>query len=357
MHEIDETGVSPNHSSRWGSNVRLFVLHTQEGRGTARSLANYLQAAASQVSYHYSIDDDTCIAVIDTDRASWSVLDANPYTINLCFAGSSVNMSRQEWIDRYSNAIDYAARLFVQDAAKYDPLSPMVIDYTDVGRGRSGATDHKGITDGLGIGSHTDVGPNFPWNLFIAAVARYAKGLPIAPLVNMIDEQAKVTPWLGARVTVGENTCPDGRGRWVQFEHGYIYWTPTTGARPIPTNLFEAWAELGWERGPLGYPVAYHTVLPISGEVTIGDVQAFEHGVLYRRHGQPGYWVHGAIGARWAREGYENSRWGWPISNETAFEGGAVQDFEYGRITWSADGTLGLDIVDGPDEIVPAPSH
>lgn len=357
MREIDETGISPNHSSRYGSAVRLFVLHTQEGNGDARSLANYLQNANSQVSYHYSIDDDTCIDVVDTDRASWSVLDANSYSINACFAGSSISMDRQTWLDRYSNAIDYAAKIFAGDAARYDPLVPQVIDYDDVGRGRSGGTDHRGITVGLGIGTHTDVGDGFPWDVFIAAVANHAQGAPLAPVVNMIDEQAAATPWLGARITNGENVTPDGRGRWAQYEHGYIYWTSTTGARPVPTNIFETWAELGFERGPLGYPVNYHTILPVEGDLKVGDVQAFEHGVIYRRYQEPGHWVHGAIGNRWMRDGFENSRWGWPVSNETTFDGGASQDFEHGRITWSEDGTLGLLPTAGPDEIVPAVPH
>lgn len=352
MLELDQTGISPNHSSRYGATPKLFVLHTQQGNGTAQSLANYLQNPASQVSYHYSVDDTRVIDVVDTDRASWSVLDANSYTINLCFAGSYVTMSRDEWLSWYSVAIDSAAQLFVQDAARYDPLAPVVIDYNDVSRGKAGGTDHQGITVGLGIGTHTDVGPNFPWDVFIDRVAVHAEGNVIAVLPpNMIDQQAAVTSWLGERVTAGENECPDGRGRWVQFAEGYIYWTPETGARPIPTHVFETWASLGFEEGALGYPVAYHTVLPA------GDVQAFERGVIYRQYGEHGFFVTGAIGERWKRAGFENSVFGWPISNEISFEGGVYQDFENGRITWSPDGTVGLRPQDGPDEIVPAENH
>lgn len=357
MKELDQTGVSPNHSSRYGAAVKLFVLHTQEGNGTAQSLAGYLQNPNSGVSYHYSGDDNTCVDVVDTDRASWSVLDANSYTINYCFAGSRASMSRGEWLDRFSSGIDFAAQKFVQDAKKYNPLEPRVIDYRDVSRGLAGGTDHRGITVGLGIGDHTDVGPNFPWDVFMDRVAVHAKGNVVPPMVNMIDQQASGSPWLGKRLHEGEKVCPDGRGRYAEFEHGSIYWTPTTGARPVPQNLMVTWAELDFERGPLGYPVAYHTILPVEGEPKIGDVQAFERGVLYRKYDQPGFFVTGAIGERWKRAGFENSTFGWPISNETRFEGGAFQDFEYGRITWSPDGTVGLKPQDGPDEIVPADNH
>lgn len=336
----------------------MWVLHTQQGQGNARSLANFLQNPNSGVSYHYAADNTTCIDVVDTDRASWSVLDANPITINFCFAGSFVEFSRQEWLDRYRDAIDYAAFLFVQDAAKYNPLVPQLISWGDISAGRAGGTDHWGITGGLGIGNHTDVGRNFPWDVYSQRIAAHVKGVQIPVVVNAIDEQARATPWLGSRLTVGELPTPDKRGRFAHFEYGSIYWTPTTGARPVPAAIMETWAALGYEQGPLGFPIGYHTVLPVDTAPKVGDVQAFEGGVIYRRYGEPGYWVHGAIGERWKREGFERSRWGWPVSNETNLSPrDAFQDFDHGRILWSADGTLGLNPVGGNDEIVPAEPH
>lgn len=156
-----------------------------------------------------------------------------------------------------------------------------------------------------------------------------------APRTNAIDEMYKISPWLGQRLTPELGT-PDGRGRFSHFEKGSIYWTPEHGAFAIPANLFTAYAGLNWEKGPLGYPVAPHTVL--KG----GDVQAFEKGVLYRKYGQKGYFVSGAIGDRYRRMSYEAGPLGWPASNETAFTGGIYQDFDNGRIAWSPDGTVAL---------------
>lgn len=351
MLELDYTGQSVNHSSRYGAAVRLFCLHTEEGNSDAYQLHDWMKTHG--VSYHYVLAKGVCIDHVDTDRASWSCLDANSYTINLVFAGSKAGQSRQVWLDRYADEIDYAAKLFVQDAEKYGPLVPVVLgrDYDAIGAGRNGGIDHSGVTYGLGIGDHTDVGPNFPWDVFTAAVARYATGAPTTPVVNAIDQAAAAAPWLGARLTQGEVTCPDGRGRYAQFEHGFIHWTPSTGARPQPTAIFQTWEELGYEGGPLGYPINYYTQLPD------GVVQSFEGGTIYRKTGQPGYWVHGAIGNRWAREGFERSGWGWPISNEVPVEGGgAYQDFEGGRIAWAVDGTVGLSPKDGRDTVVP-PIH
>ncbi|WP_068059417.1 N-acetylmuramoyl-L-alanine amidase [Nocardia xishanensis] len=332
--ELNRLGNS--RSNRWGSRVTNFLLHTQEGDGTAESLASYLNNPNNGASYHYTVRDGVVCDVVDTDYASWSVLDANSYTINLCFAGSRASWSREQWLAR-EHDIRIAAWLAVQDARKYS-FAPVVIapPYYQ----GEGISDHRYVTDELGIGTHTDVGPGFPWDRFAAFVSEYAGG---ATLVNEIDAKAEVSPWLGARLTAGENVCPDNIGRWAHFEHGYIYWSPSTGAHPIPDALWSKFEALGWEVGPLGYPTTDHTVLTGPDGQPWGDVQGFQGGALYRRYGQPiALWVHGAIRDHWNRSGFENGPFGWPTSDEQPFDGAAFQDFEHGRIYWMPKPTLGL---------------
>lgn len=168
---------SPNNQDRNGTKVDLFLLHTQEGPGNADSLARFLCNPASQVSYHYTVSQDprdngvTVVDVVDTDRSSWSVLSANNRSISLCFAGSSVNWTREQWMAQ-SKAIDAAAYLAVQDCRKYGiPLTVIAPPYT---AGRAGISDHAYITRILGDGTHSDVGPNFPWTYFAQKVAEYS---------------------------------------------------------------------------------------------------------------------------------------------------------------------------------------
>jgi hypothetical protein len=339
-----------SRSNRWGSRVRNFLLHTQEGNGSAESLAGYLNNSNNGVSYHYTLRDGVLIDVVDTDYASWSVLDANGYTINLCFAGSRASWSRAEWLAR-DNDLRIAAWIAVQDAKKYgfstDVIAPPY-------RRADGISDHKYVTKALGIGDHTDVGYNFPWDVFGRYVAEYASGAPAAPVVNMIDQEAeRAKAWIGARKTKGEIATPDGQGRRAEFGNGQIYWHPRTGAHAIPNSLFEAYAERGWEAGKLGYPIGDHTVLKDKDGKAVGDVQGFEGGALYRRYEQPGFMVHGEIRNRWNRSGFENGPYGWPTSDEKLFDKGAVQEFERGRIFWTPKQTLGLLTADGPDTPVP----
>ncbi len=171
---------SPSNQDRNGTKIDLFLLHTQEGGGgnsAAEDLAKYLGNPANQVSYHYTISQAadggvTVVDVVDTDLASWSVLSANNRSINLCFAGSRAAWTRDQWM-KQANAIDVAAYLAVQDARKYG-FDPKVITPPYAGR-LPGISDHRYVTQVLKDGTHTDVGDNFPWDVFAAAVAKYAQ--------------------------------------------------------------------------------------------------------------------------------------------------------------------------------------
>lgn len=61
-----------------------------------------------------------------------------------------------------------------------------------------------------------------------------------------------------------ERVASDGRGRYNHFRgmqypgrpEASIFWTPQTGAHAIYGAIRDAWAQQGWERGPLGYPTS-----------------------------------------------------------------------------------------------------
>lgn len=177
---------SPNNSSRGGTKVDLWILHTQEGGGgdsAAEDLAKYLQG--NNVSYHYTASQAsdggvTVVDVVDTDYASWSVLSANPRSINFCFAGSRAAWTRDQWM-KQSKAIDAAAYLAVQDCKKYG--IPLVVIGTGgkYSTARAGVTDHQYVTKVLGDGTHTDVGAGFPVDYFTERFNFWAAGGQTTP--------------------------------------------------------------------------------------------------------------------------------------------------------------------------------
>lgn len=177
----------------------------------------------------------------------------------------------------------------------------------------------------------------------VQAVIEKKADAPVA-IVNEIDEAAKRSPWVGARLRPEELTVgADGKGRLGVYENAHIYFYPGIGAYPIPGGgLFEAFAALDYERGTLGYPVREFARL--DGATGKGAVQAFQGGVLYRKDGADnGYIVHGEIGKRWATEGYELGALGWPTSNEGVDgNGNRYQLFENGSLYWHSTGVTKL---------------
>ncbi|HEY5934443.1 MAG TPA: hypothetical protein VIU61_07410 [Kofleriaceae bacterium] len=135
---------------------------------------------------------------------------------------------------------------------------------------------------------------------------------------------------LGAPVTAEERT-PDGVGRYTVFERGSIYWTDATGAFEVHGLIRDAWAALGWEAGALGYPVSDEAGTPDQ----VGRYNVFERGSIYWTEATGAFAVHGLIRDAWAETGWEAGPLGYPISNEYAIAGGRRSDFQHGSITWS----------------------
>jgi hypothetical protein len=67
---------------------------------------------------------------------------------------------------------------------------------------------------------------------------------------------------LGLPVT-DESGTPDGVGRYNHFQNqGSIYWRPNTGPMMVQGRVRDAWANQGWELGPMGYPVRDQQRMP-----------------------------------------------------------------------------------------------
>jgi uncharacterized protein with LGFP repeats len=74
-----------------------------------------------------------------------------------------------------------------------------------------------------------------------------------------------------------ETTTPDGVGRYNHFQGGSVYWTPATGAHEVHGAIRGEWARLGWERSFLGYPLSDE----LSTEDGTGRYSEFQHGSIY----------------------------------------------------------------------------
>ncbi|NBH10154.1 hypothetical protein GTY80_43795 [Amycolatopsis sp. SID8362] len=139
--------------------------------------------------------------------------------------------------------------------------------------------------------------------------------------------------FLGFPVT-DEVGTPDGVGRFNHFStSASIYWTQAAGAWSVHGLIRARWAALGWERGPMGYPVTDETGTPDG----VGRFNHFSYGAsIYWTPGTGAWSVHGVIRDRWAALGWERGRLGYPVSDEFAINGGRRSNFQGGYITYAS---------------------
>lgn len=150
---------------------------------------------------------------------------------------------------------------------------------------------------------------------------------------------------------VGNETVnPDGVGVRQQFRNGFIYWHPKTGAHAVSTRVAAAWAEHGWEQGPMGYPLGGEVTTsgtdPLSGDLLDGWKQHFQGGMVFRSpvtFGGPAEGAGQHVGVVWGSilERYNqldgpSSSLGFPVTDElVAPDGiGRYQHFQDGVIAW-----------------------
>ncbi|MCF2528768.1 arylsulfotransferase family protein [Yinghuangia soli] len=134
--------------------------------------------------------------------------------------------------------------------------------------------------------------------------------------------------------TSNETAAADGQGRFGTFERGAVYWSPATGeAFEVHGAVRNKWAELGAERGFLGYPITNE--LPTAGNT--GAYNHFQRGSVFWSPATGAHEVHGGIRDAWARVGWQGGRLGFPTSDEFApSDGYRRQDFQGGYVMWSA---------------------
>ncbi|CEH00093.1 Large surface protein A [Propionibacterium freudenreichii] len=124
----------------------------------------------------------------------------------------------------------------------------------------------------------------------------------------------------------------DGDAYYQQFQKGRIYFTPGNGTHATMGAIGEAYVASGGADGKLG--------LPIGDSTQVGDywVQQFQHGWIYCTPGNGTRIVAGGIGDTYNALGGAGSFLGLPIGDSAAVSGGWFQQFQGGRVYWSATG-------------------
>jgi uncharacterized protein with LGFP repeats len=129
---------------------------------------------------------------------------------------------------------------------------------------------------------------------------------------------------------------PDKVGQYATFQHGTIYWSPTTGTRTMMGAIDPFYASVGGAAGPLGYPTKSMSWLPDK----VGQYATFQHGTIYWSPTTGAHSVRGAFLTAWTGAGAQGGRLGYPTSEAYPVTGGSRQDFQRGTITVSTAGNV-----------------
>ena len=120
-----------------------------------------------------------------------------------------------------------------------------------------------------------------------------------------------------------------GSAVFQTFEGGLAYYAPGVGAHEVRGAILGEYAALGYENSALGFPITNELTAPDG----TGRFEVFEHGSIYWSPSTGAHEISGDILAKWGAIGYERSILGYPTTDEVAVPGGRKTDFLLGTIT------------------------
>lgn len=156
--------------------------------------------------------------------------------------------------------------------------------------------------------------------------------------------------WIGGRIeetyqrlggwpTFGDALTPESVSAWngrfqVFARDSSIYWHPNVDggtAHQVGGAIRDKWAERGWEREYLGYPTTDELPTRQPG----GRFNHFQGGSIYWSPSTGAHKVLGETRNYWGKNGWEKSRFGFPVSEERRLNDGAVQqEFQGHALQW-----------------------
>lgn len=199
-------------SSRNGARIIWVALHTAEGSRRRSDLYNFFDTVRSGSSHGAADGTGLDDGWVSDDRAAWTLLNGNPVSLNLEMCGFA-RWTRTQWLS--TGTVDGVVnpRQMVRNAAEWArrkcekygiPKTHIGVD--GVRARRAGIIMHRDYTYGAGDGDHTDIGNNFPWDVFFADMA----GMP-----QEEDDVSAEEVWFGKKIGYPGDKYTDYPGVWV----------------------------------------------------------------------------------------------------------------------------------------------
>lgn len=167
------------------SPIKLIVMHSMEAPekpDTAEAVARWFATSSPQTSAHVCVDQNSAVRCVDDNDTAWAAPNANASGLHIEMAGYA-KQTRSQWLDAPSLAtLKQAAKVAAGWVKKYGiPIKHLTP--AQVRAGQKGFCAHVDVTKAYpGTGSHTDPGPGFPWDRFLALVKAEVDGQPAKPV-------------------------------------------------------------------------------------------------------------------------------------------------------------------------------
>lgn len=160
------------------SAIRLIVLHSTEGGGSAANVARYFTSSGSGGSAHLVIDDNACYRCLRNTDIPWGAPGANTDGFHIEQLGYAA-WSKAEWLkhedmlDRVAFKMAYHAHLF--------KIPLVVLTPQQVAAGKRGVCTHATVTKAYPAlhGTHTDPGSGYPMGYVIALAKKHLENLEV----------------------------------------------------------------------------------------------------------------------------------------------------------------------------------
>lgn len=153
--------------------IRLLVVHDMEWAAsvrTAEDCAREFQTCETPKSAHICVDSDSIIQCVWDRHVAYAAPGANHDGIQMELAGFA-RQTRDQWQSGESaKVLENGARAGAQYALKFG-LPIRRLSVPELLRGDRGFVGHGDVSLAYGRSTHTDPGPNFPWDEFLERVA------------------------------------------------------------------------------------------------------------------------------------------------------------------------------------------
>lgn len=164
--------------------IDWIVWHVAEVTESAQS-AEWLMDYCTKIeptrkaSWHYAIDNDSYTqSVLEKDIAYHCGHTGNQRSLGFEMSGFS-NQSAAQWADPYSLAVlDNCTKLTASRCARYN-IPIVFLKAADIVAGKRGITTHAEMSLAFKETQHTDPGPNFPIELAMSSVWKWADPLHV----------------------------------------------------------------------------------------------------------------------------------------------------------------------------------